>query len=93
MTLDRTATERVLAYVAIGAFMAAAVTVLPGFGPGIDAYESPPNQAPMVMAKADRLPFASGNCAEQDWPNISSDCLRHATSRQASTNIRFVTTR
>jgi hypothetical protein len=94
MISDRASTERILAYVAVGAFVAAAVTVLPGFGPHLQFYYGDPNtNAPVVMAKADRLPLASGNCTEQDWPNISSDCLRHASSMQAATNVRFVAPR
>ncbi|MBY0383230.1 MAG: hypothetical protein K2W78_15080 [Xanthobacteraceae bacterium] len=85
-------TERILAYAAIAAFMGLAVTLLPGFAPDV-ADASPGNHGPVAMAKADRLPLASDICAEQDWPNISSGCLRHPTPKQAATNVRFVTAR
>lgn len=63
---------KAISAVAIAAFIAAALTVLPGFAPKVEASE------PVALAKADRLPIKSlnANCAQQSWPNIEASCLK-----------------
>lgn len=63
---------KAISAIAIAAFIAAALTVLPGFAPSVEARE------PVAMAKADRLPIANmnANCAQQSWPNIEASCLK-----------------
>src|SRR5947209_9013251 len=61
--------------IAIAAFVAAALTVLPGFAPQVEA------SVPAPLAKADRLDVRSGGCAQQAWPNIEASCLRVPGSR------------
>jgi hypothetical protein len=80
-------TEKALAALAVAAFMAAAITVLPGFAPEVKASE------PTAMAKADRLPVAAGDCAKQDWPRISVECLRQQNANPIATNVRLIATR
>jgi hypothetical protein len=79
--------EKTLAAVAIAAFMAAAITVLPGFTPRVE------DNQPTVTAKADRLAIAGNDCATQDWPKISTECLHGAGADRSVTNVRFVTVR
>lgn len=93
MTTGKALTGHILAYAAIAVYITLAVTVLPGFAPALPYDRNPDNSGAMVMAKADRLPFAGGDCAAQDWPNISSNCLHNVSSRQAATNVRLVTVR
>ena len=63
---------KAISAIAIAAFIAAALTVLPGFAPSVEARE------PVALAKGDRLPIASmnPNCAQQSWPNIEASCLK-----------------
>lgn len=66
---------KTMSAIAIAAFIAAALTVLPGFAPTVEARE------PVALAKADRLPVATmnSNCAQQSWPNIEASCLKGAS--------------
>jgi hypothetical protein len=80
-------TEKALAALAIAAFAAAATTILPGFAPQVKASE------PMAMAKADRLPVVTGDCAKQDWPKISAECLRQQNANPIATNVRLIAIR
>ena len=70
---------KALSAVAIAAFVAAALTLLPGFAPRVEA------SVPAPLAKADRLDIrAVGTaCSEQAWPNFEASCLRSAKSRTA----------
>lgn len=81
----QTGIMRALSALAIAAFMALAITVLPGFAPNVEA------GVPVALAKADKLPVVGGSCAEQSWPNVSASCLRRADSRPVSSNVRIVT--
>ncbi len=76
---------RALSALALAAFMALAITVLPSFAPNVEAGET------VAMAKADKLPVVGGTCAEQSWPNLSASCLRRADSEPVSSKVRFVT--
>jgi hypothetical protein len=68
---------KALSAVAIAAFIAAAVTLLPGFAPPVEA------SVPVALAKADRLDIkqVGPNCSEQAWPNFEASCLRSAASK------------
>jgi hypothetical protein len=61
-----------LSAIAIFAFVAAAVTVLPGFAPQLEAGE------PVALQKSKRLDIHTidRDCTEQTWPNFSASCLR-----------------
>lgn len=65
---------KAISAIAIAAFIAAALTVLPGFAPKVEASE------PVALAKSDRLPVKtlSTNCAQQSWPNIEASCLKNS---------------
>jgi hypothetical protein len=58
-----------IAAIAISAYVAAALFVLPGFAPPVDAKTA--------LAKGDRLPsrIISPECAKQMWPDFSAACL------------------
>jgi hypothetical protein len=72
---------KALSALAIAAFNAAALTVLPGFAPEVEAGIT---AAP--LAKSDRLDIRSigRNCSQQAWPNFEAACLRHAGSKAGS---------
>ncbi|PZA13747.1 hypothetical protein DNX69_01415 [Rhodopseudomonas palustris] len=70
---------KTLSVIAIAAFAAAAVTILPGFAPQVEA------SVPQALAKGDRLdirPLGTA-CSEQAWPNFEPSCLRNAHSSHA----------
>ena len=73
--------------IAIAAFVASALTVLPGFAPQVEA------SVPAPLAKADRLDIrtAGRDCSQQAWPNIEASCLRIAGSRMLVREARLVT--
>ena len=59
------------------AFVAAALTVLPGFAPQVEA------SVPQALAKGDRLDIrpVGKDCSQQAWPNFEASCLRVAGSK------------
>ena len=69
-----------LCAVAVAASAAAALTLLPGFAPQVEA------SVPQALAKGDRLDIrlVGRDCSEQAWPNFEASCLRHAGSRLAT---------
>jgi hypothetical protein len=73
--------------IAVAAFVAAALTVLPGFAPQVEA------SVPQALAKGDRLDIRSvgPDCSQQAWPNFESSCLRVAGSRTVIRAARLVT--
>lgn len=75
---------KALSAIAIAAFIAAAVTVLPGFAPRVEA------SVPVALAKSDRLAVKSvgSTCSEKAWPNFEASCLRNAATKVI--NIREV---
>lgn len=79
---------KALSAIAIAAFAATAVTVLPSFAPSVEA------SVPHALAKADRLPVRALGpaCAGQHWPNIEATCLRQADSKVAVAPVRMVST-
>jgi len=80
---------KALSAVAIAAFIAAAVTLLPGFTPRVEA------SVPAPLAKADRLDIkpVGRACSEQAWPNFEPSCLRNAAAKVIKIReVRVVTT-
>jgi hypothetical protein len=79
---------KTLSAVAIAAFIAAALTLLPGFAPQVEA------SVPQALAKADRLDIhpVGRNCSQENWPNFEASCLRAAGSKVAVRQVRQVTT-
>lgn len=75
---------KALSALAVAAFMASAITILPGFAPAVEASTSTP-----VLAKSDRLDIRPG-CAAQSWPNFDTACLRTSDRRQVQ-EARLVT--
>jgi hypothetical protein len=78
---------KALSAVAVAACVAAALTVLPGFAPQVEA------SVPHALAKSDRLdirPIGRG-CSEQAWPNFEASCLRTAITRKEVGQARLVT--
>jgi hypothetical protein len=78
---------RALSAIAIATFVAAALTVLPGFTPQVEAGE------PQPLAKADRLDIhpLGKDCSQQAWPNFDASCLRTTGARAAVREARLVT--
>ncbi|MGC1564153.1 MAG: hypothetical protein WA820_30490 [Bradyrhizobium sp.] len=74
---------KAISAVAIAAFVAAALAILPGFAPEVEA------SVPHVLAKGDRLDIhpIGPSCSQQAWPNFEASCLRVAGSK-APTAIR-----
>ena len=79
---------KALSAIAIAAFVAAALTVLPGFAPQVEA------SVPAPLAKGDRLDIhqTGPNCSQQAWPNFEASCLRSAGSKILVREARLVTT-
>lgn len=76
---------KALSALAVAAFMALALIMLPVFAPEVEA------GVPAALAKGDRLPVAGGNCAAQSWPNLAASCLRRADSGLGVRPVRLVT--
>lgn len=78
---------KALSAIAVAAFVAAALTILPGFAPQVAA------SVPQPLAKSDRLDVRpiGRNCSEQAWPNFEASCLRIVGSRIAVREARMVT--
>ncbi len=78
---------KALAAVAVAASLAAALTVLPGFAPQVEA------SVPQALAKGDRLDVRpiGRDCSEQAWPNFEAACLRTAGSWRMVRDVRVVT--
>lgn len=74
--------------VVVAAFIAAALTLLPGLAPQVSA------STPQPLAKADRLDYhpVGRDCSQQAWPNFEASCLRDAVTRTQVREVRFVTT-
>ena len=65
---------KALSAIAIAACIAAALTILPGFAPQVEA------SVPQALAKADRLDIntVGPSCSQKAWPNFEASCLRVA---------------
>jgi len=73
--------------IAIAAFVAAALTILPGFAPKVEA------SVPLALAKGDRLDIhtVGASCSQRAWPNFEASCLRVAGSKIVIRQARLVT--
>jgi hypothetical protein len=78
---------KALSAIATAAFIAAALTILPGFAPQVEA------SVPAPLAKGDRLDIhqVGPNCSQQAWPNFEASCLRVAGSKTTIREARLVT--
>jgi hypothetical protein len=78
---------KAISAVAIAALIAAALTVLPGFAPQVEA------SVPQALAKADRLDIhtTGAGCSQKAWPNFEASCLRVAGSKTMIRQARLVT--
>jgi hypothetical protein len=78
---------KTLSAIAVAAFIAAALTVLPGFAPQVEA------SVPVALAKGDRLEVRTvgPSCSQQAWPNFEASCLRAAGSKSTVKEARLVT--
>ena len=78
---------KTLSAVAIAALVAAALTVLPGFAPQVEA------SVPHALAKADRLDIhtVGTGCSQKAWPNFEASCLRAAVTKTSIHQARLVT--
>lgn len=68
---------KAISAVTAAAFIAAMLTVLPGFAPQVEA------SVPKALAKGDRLDIrpVGKDCSQQAWPNFEASCLRAAGSK------------
>ena len=73
--------------IAAAAFIATALTVLPGFAPTVEA------AVPQALAKADRLDIhlVGKDCSQQAWPNFEASCLRTSGTKSIVRAARLVT--
>jgi hypothetical protein len=71
---------KAISAIGVAAFVAAALTVLPGFAPQVEA------SVPQALAKGDRLDIHSvgPNCSQKAWPNFEASCLRVAGSKTSA---------
>jgi hypothetical protein len=78
---------KTLSAVAIAACVAAALAVLPGFAPAVEA------SVPRALAKADRLDIRpiGADCSQQNWPRFEASCLRTAGTKTTVRQARLVT--
>ena len=78
---------KALSAIAVAAFIAAALTVLPGFAPQVEA------SVPQALAKGDRLDVhpVGKDCSQQAWPNFEASCLRTIGSKSTVREARLVT--
>jgi len=78
---------KALSVITIAAFIAAALTILPGFAPKVEA------SVPLALAKGDRLDIhtVGPSCSQKAWPNFEASCLRVAGSKTVIRQARLVT--
>ena len=78
---------KALSAISLAACAAAALTVLPGFAPQVEA------SVPQALAKSDRLDIrpVGKDCSQQAWPNFEASCLRAAGSKSVVKEARLVT--
>ena len=72
---------KTISAVAIAGCVAAALAILPGFAPEVEA------SVPHALAKSDRLDVRpiGRDCSQQAWPNFEASCLRVAGSKTPTT--------
>jgi hypothetical protein len=71
---------KALSAIAIAAFVATALSILPGFAPQVEA------SVPQALAKSDRLDVntVGPSCSQKAWPNFEASCLRAAGKKAVS---------
>jgi hypothetical protein len=71
---------KAISAIAGAGLVAAALTLLPGFAPQVEA------SVPQALAKGDRLDIrpVGRDCSQQAWPNFEASCLRVAGSKSAA---------
>ena len=77
---------KAFAAIAIAAFIAAALTVLPGFAPQVEA------SVPVALTKGDRLDIRpiGKDCSQQAWPKFEASCLRVAGTKAMPREARLI---
>ncbi|NPU12924.1 hypothetical protein HL667_02450 [Bradyrhizobium sp. 83012] len=77
---------KALSAVAAAGLVAAALTVVPGLAPEVNA------SVPQPLAKGDRLDFRpiGRDCSQQAWPNFEASCLRSAGTKTTIREARIV---
>jgi hypothetical protein len=77
---------KALSAIAVAAFVAAALTTLPGFAPEVAA------SVPQPLSKGDRLDAhpIGRDCSQQAWPNFEASCLRAAGTKSTVREARTV---
>jgi hypothetical protein len=75
---------KALSVVAVVAWVATALALLPSFAPEVEA------RVPQPLPKADRLDIRpiGRDCSQQTWPNFEASCLRTATTRASVREVR-----
>jgi hypothetical protein len=78
---------KAISAIAVAAFVAAALTILPGFAPKVEA------SVPQALAKGDRLDVhpVGRDCSQKAWPNFEASCLRRAGTKPDVRVARLVT--
>jgi hypothetical protein len=78
---------KALSAIAIATCVAAALTLLPGFAPSVEA------SVPQPLAKGDRLDIRTigRDCSQQAWPNFEASCMRRAGTKSDVREARLVT--
>ena len=78
---------KALSAITFAALIAAALTILPGFAPSVEA------SVPQALAKGDRLDTRTvgKDCSQQAWPNFEVTCLRAAGTKSMIREARLVT--
>jgi hypothetical protein len=78
---------KAISAVAAAALVAAALTILPGFAPKVEA------SVPPALAKGDRLDLhaVGRECSQQAWPNFEASCLRGVGPKAVIREARLVT--
>ncbi|MFK4486580.1 hypothetical protein [Bradyrhizobium sp. USDA 336] len=78
---------KTISAIVLSACVAAALTLLPGFAPKVEA------SVPQPLAKSDRLDIRSigRDCSQQAWPNFEASCLRSAGTKANVREARLVT--
>ena len=77
---------KAISAIAFAAFIATALTILPGFAPTVEA------SVPQALAKSDRLDIRTvgKDCSQQAWPNFEASCLRAAGTKNVIREARLV---
>jgi len=77
---------KALSAIAIVAFIAAALTLLPGFAPQVEA------AVPVTLTKGDRLDIRpiGKDCSQQAWPRFEASCLRVSGTKAMPREARLI---